>query len=99
MVYGILPHTCKAKLDNYPHAKIRTEMKKEVKANIYTTTAQVVEPIFSNHFWKHPKRNFSVLDNILRVARRAKSQMVPKNPLNMDFDLGNFFYCTQLNLS
>ncbi|EFX81594.1 hypothetical protein DAPPUDRAFT_102058 [Daphnia pulex] len=65
-------------------------MKKEVKANIYTTTAQVVEPIFSNHFWKHPERNFSVLDNILRVARRAKSQMVPKNPLNMDFDFDDF---------
>jgi hypothetical protein len=25
------------------------------------------------------------------VARRAKSQMAPKNPLDMDFDLSNFF--------
>jgi hypothetical protein len=39
-------HTCKAKLDKSLHAEMRSEVKKEVKSNIYATTAQVVEPIF-----------------------------------------------------
>jgi hypothetical protein len=90
-IFGKKAHTCKAKLDKSLHAEMRSEVKKEVKSNIYATTAQVVKPIFSKHFEKDPERNLPVLDNIMRVARRAKSQMVPKNPLDMDFDLSNFF--------
>jgi hypothetical protein len=90
-IFGKKAHSCKAKLDKSLHAEMRSEVKKEVKSNIYATTAQVVEPIFSKHFEKDPERNLPVLDNIMRVARRAKSQMAPKNPLDMDFDLSNFF--------
>lgn len=87
-VFGKEPHTCKKTLDKSLHVEIRTEVKKGVKSNIYATTAQVVEPIFSKHFEKDPERNLPVLANVHKVARRAKAQAVPKNPLDMDFDLG-----------
>ncbi len=67
---------------------MRTEVKTGVKTNIYATTAQVVEPIYTKHFEKDPERNLAVLANIHKVARRAKDQAVPKNPLDMDFELG-----------
>ena len=59
------------------------------KSNIYGSTAQVIEPIFSKHFEKDPERDFPVLANVHRVARRAKHQSIPKNPLDMEFDMGN----------
>ncbi len=80
-VFGKYPHTCKITEDISLHAELRTEVKTGVKTNIYATTAQVVEPIYTKHFEKDPERNLSVLANIHKVA-------VPKNPLDMDFELG-----------
>ncbi len=88
-IFGKNPHTCKAKLDKSLHAEVIQEVKREVKSNIYASTAQVIEPIFTKHFEKDPERDFPMLANVHRVARRAKHQSIPKNLLDMEFDMGN----------
>jgi hypothetical protein len=88
-IFGKNPHTCKAKPDKSLHAEVIQEVKREVKSNIYASTAQVIEPIFTKHFEKDPERDFPMLANVHRVARRAKHQSIPKNLLDMEFDMGN----------
>ena len=51
-----------------------------------------IEPIASKHFEKDPEFDLLVLANVHRVARRAKHLSVPKNPLDMEFDMGNLIF-------
>ena len=62
---------------------------RQVTTRPHAPTAQVIEPIFTKHFEKDPERDFPVLANVHRVARREKHQSIPKNPLDMEFDMGN----------
>lgn len=67
-------------------AGIKAEVKKEVKTNVYASTAQVVEPIFSRNFEINPVRQLAIIENVNRVARKAKANSFPKNPFNMNFN-------------
>ena len=62
---------------------------RQVTTRPHAPTAHVIEPIFTKHFEKDPERDFPVLANVHRVARREKHQSIPKNPLDMEFDMGN----------
>jgi hypothetical protein len=75
-------------LDKSLHAQINYEVKKAVAANVFAATHQVVEPIFLKHFERDPERNLPVLANVNKDAQRTKGKSYPKNPLNMEFDLG-----------
>jgi hypothetical protein len=79
-------------MDKSLHAEIIQEVKRDVKTNIYASTAQVIGPIFSKHFDKDPECDLPVLANVHRVARRAKHLSLPKNPLDMEFDMGNLIF-------
>jgi hypothetical protein len=54
---------------------------RDVKTNIYASTAKVIESILTKHFEKDPERDLPVLANLQRAARRTKHQSIPKNPL------------------
>lgn len=88
-VFGKNPHTCKAKLDKSRHALILSVVKQSVAVNVYASTRQIVEPIFSKHFEEDPERDMPVLANVNKVAQRAKAKSFPKNPINLEFDWGN----------
>ena len=77
-IFGKNQHTCKAQVDKLLHAQIVAEVKTGVKVNVYATTRQVVEPIFSKHFEEDLAREMPVLANVNKVVQRAKAKAFPK---------------------
>jgi hypothetical protein len=87
-IFGKNPHTCKRVLDKSLNAQILAEVKKGVELQKFASTRQIVEPIVMRHFEEDPDRNLPVLENVYRVAQRAKVNAFPKNPRNLEFEWG-----------
>jgi hypothetical protein len=75
-------------LDKSLNAQILAEVKKGVELQKFASTRQIVEPIVMRHFEEDPDRNLPVLENVYRVAQRAKVNAFPKNPRNLEFEWG-----------